>query len=324
MRTKLLIAILCAFVLCFLLAASKTAKTPAPASNKVPNTGGNTVQNAQPGGTTKAQSDDGQLLVRRAESAMQRHYTVWAQVTQKAFLLGTEVTGSGSYSEQRSNQGLRFRLELKVQTSDDKLASGLLQVGDGHYLWNYRKLRGTESLSCVDLAAVQQRLDETGAAPTVRVLDAWPGMGGLPKLFRSLDSAFLFDKPEDAELQGNFPVWKVGGRWRPEMLARAVPAHKDAIEQGRGVALEDLPEHLPNRVVLFLGKEDLFPYSVRYYRLDGNTSEVKASPSDIPTVRINMTNVRFNQPIHAAQFVYEPSLKCTDQTEQMLARLGLK
>ncbi len=324
MRTKLLIAILCAFASYLLFASGDTVITLGSSTDQPPRTWGGSEQDGRPGGTQTTPSDGGQLLVRRAESAMQRHATVSAQVTQTALLLGHEVIGSGAYSEHRSNQGLRFRLELKVQTSDDKLASGLLQVGDGHYLWSYRKLRGAESLSCVDLAAVQQRIDEAGAPPTMRVVDIWPGMGGLPKLLRSFDRAFLFDRPENAQLQGDFPVWKVEGRWRPEMLARVVPDHKDAIEQGRGVELQDLPEHLPNRVVLFLGKEDLFPYSVLYYRLDGNTASVKATQHDRPIVKINMKKVRFNQQIPMAQFVYEPSLPCVDQTEQMLVKLGLQ
>jgi len=60
-----------------------------------------------------------------------------------------------------------------------------------------------------------------------------------------------------------------------------------------------------------------------YYRLDGNTATVKAGPNDPPMVRINLTNVRFNQQVNAAQFVYKPNLPCADQTEQLLQRLGL-
>ncbi len=163
-----------------------------------------------------------------------------------------------------------------------------------------------------------------GGPQTDRVLDSWPGMGGLPKLLRSFDKAFIFDKPEGVLLSTDFPAWKVEGRWRPDRLARAVPDHKEANEQGRGVALEDLPEHLPNSVVLFLGKDDLFPYSIRFYRLKGSTANVKASRSDTPMVRINMTKVRFNQRIQAALFVYKPGLKHTDQTEQLLEKLGLQ
>jgi outer membrane lipoprotein-sorting protein len=267
----------------------------------------------------------GQSLIQQVQAALERNYTVSAQITQTARLLGHEVIGSGTYVEQRSNQGLLFRCELNVQTRDDKQPSSLLQICDGGSLWMYRKLAGAESLSRVDLAFVHRRLNETGRSDSVNVLDQWPGAGGLSRLLRSYDQAFLFDEPESVQLQSNFPAWKVEGRWRPEMLVRAVPDHKEDIEQGRGVALEELPEHLPNSVILFLGKDDLFPYSIAFYRLNGTTADVKASPSDQPVVRINMTNVRFNQPIHAAQFVYKPGdLEYADQTEQLLQKLGLE
>jgi len=324
MRTKLLIATLCVAIASFLVAfggiAQVSTSSAQPPSNA--HEDGAPVGDAR-GLETPQSPSEGQMLIRQAEATLQRHHTISSQITQKSHLLGCEVIGSGAYFEQRSNQGLRFRLELNVQTRDDKLASGLLQVCDGRFLWNYRKLRGKENLSCVDYALVQQRLEQEGMR-TVRILDHWPGLGGLPKLLRSFDKAFVFGKPEGVELQDDFPAWKVEGHWRPEMLAKAVPEHKEAIEKGRGVDLEDLPEHLPNCVVLFLGKDDLFPYSIVYYRLDGNTSQVTASPYDTSIVKINMTNVRFNTRIHAAQFVYKPSLKYTDDTEQMLEKLGLQ
>ncbi len=326
MRTKLLIAILFAICLSFLAASGKIPQLPSIlATHRLPE-----QADASPigGGTSaeqRAPTSEGQMLVRQAAAALERHYSVAAELTQQAMLMGHEVRGSGTYCEQRSNQALRFRLELSAQTSDDKLASGMVQVCDGQYLWNYRKLRGVETLARVDLALIEQRRAESAGSQTQPVFDGWPGVGGLPKLLRSLDRAFVFDKPEGVQLQAEFPAWKVEGHWRPEMLAQAVPEHKKAIEQGRGVAREDLPEHLPNSVVLFLGKDDKFPYSIVFYRLEGTTANVKASPNT-PTaiVRINLTKVRFNQPIPASQFIYSPNLKFSDETEQMLARLGLK
>lgn len=323
MRKKLLTAKLCAIFLVALGSPGQADQRPDSPLLHTPSPAEEGAQPRPPANESAPDANQGQLLIRQAEANLQRHYTVSALLTQTAHLFGHEVIGSGKYFEQRSNQGLRFRLELRVQTPDDKEASGLLQICDGRYLWNYRKLRGAESLTCVDSALVQQRIEEKGVQ-TVRVLDNWPGLGGLPKLLRSFDKAFIFGKPEGVELQDDFPAWKVEGRWRPEMLARAVPELKDAIEQGRGVALQDLPEHLPNSVVLFLGKEDFFPYSIFYYRLEGTTAHVKASPNDPQMVAINMKNVCFNQPIHAAQFVYKPGLKYTDETEQMLEKLGLQ
>ena len=326
MRTNLLIAITFAICLFFLSASGKVFQIPRVLANRIPEQQGG----REPGGGMKSAKQptppsDGQMLVRQAAASLECNYSVAAEVTQKAMLMGHEVIGSGTYCEQRSNQALRFRLELNAQTRDDKLASGLVQVCDGQYLWNYRKLKGDESLSRVDLALVERRLAESGAAHTTQILDRWPGIGGLPKLLRSFDRAFVFDNPEGVQLQAEFPAWKVEGRWRPEMLVRAVPEHRNAIEQGRGVARDDLPEHLPNSVVLFLGKDDLFPYSIVFYRLDGTTANVKASPNaPAAIVRIDMTKVRFNQPIPAGQFVYNPRLKHTDQTEQMLTSFGLQ
>lgn len=268
---------------------------------------------------------DGQRLLRQAKEVLGRHFAVSAHITQSVRLFGQEVIGSGSYFEQRSNQGLQYRLELNVQTKVDEQPSSLLEVCDGRFLWNYRKLQGNESLGRVDLAYLQQKIEQGGAAARFRAINNWPGLGGLPGLLHSFDQAFSFAPPESVQLQPQFPAWKLEGRWRPEVLAKALVDEHDNAEQQGGVPLERLPEQLPNCVILFLGKDDLFPYSIVFYRLAGLTTTVKAKPNDRPAVRINLSKVRFNEPIHASQFAYKPGdLEFTDQTERLVKQLGLQ
>jgi hypothetical protein len=271
-----------------------------------------------------ASDPEGQLLVRRARAILQRYFAVSAHVTQSVRLFGQEVIGSGSYFEQRSNQGLQYRLELNVQTKVDEQPSSLLEVCDGRFLWNYRKLQGAETLSRLDLARLQQKIEEAGTSARLRAIDQWPGLGGLAGLLHSFDRAFVFETPESVLLQPQFPAWKLEGRWRPSVLATALPGDQTKAGERKGVEFEQLPPHLPNCVILFLGKDDLFPYSIVFYRLPGSTTTVKAKPNDRPAIRINLSKVRFNEPIHAGQFAYKPGdLDFSDRTEQFLKKLDL-
>lgn len=316
MRTKSPILKLCANLLVLLISARAEGLTADNNPQARPD---------NPLGRDSSLAADGQLLVRRAKEILQRHFSVSAHVTQSVRLFGQEVIGSGSYFEQRSNQGLQYRLELNVQTKVDEQSSSLLEVCDGRFLWNYRKLQGNESLGRVDLAYLQQKMEQARTATRLRAMDQWPGMGGLPGLLHSFDQSFAFEPPESVQLQPQFPAWKLQGRWRPEVLAKALEDDQEGTEQPAEVELERLPEPLPNCVIVFLGKEDLFPYTIVFYRLAGSTATVRAKPNDRPAVRINLSKVRFNEPIHPGQFAYKPGdLEFSDQTERLVKKLGLQ
>jgi len=319
MRTKLLILSVSAVCLVCLFCKPIAAQAPDSAAQ-------NRRQHGQAGPKNGQASEEvaGSPLLQKAKKALEQHYTVSAQVTQAAQLFGHEVIGSGNYCEQRSNQGLQFRLEMSIQTRDDEEPSSLLQVCDGQYQWEYRKLRDSENVTRVDLAHIQRRLEEEGKARKLNPLRWWPGLQGLPMLIDSFDRFFEFGPPTSVDLQKGFPAWKLEGRWRPKMLVRCMPDHVDVLEQGGGVATEELPDQLPNLVVLLLGKDDLFPYSIAFYRLAGTTTDVTASRHDQPIVRVNLSKVRFNQPLPPERFSYQPGdREFVDQTRMLLDQLNI-
>ena len=112
-------------------------------------------------------------------------------------------------------------------------------------------------------------LQEVAAAPGRDPAATLPGLGGLSRLLRGLDANFRFTTAELGRVKQPvkyLPVWKLEGGWRPAQLVRLLPQQKAAIEQGKPVDTTRLPKHLPDRVVLLLGQEDLFPYRIEYRR----------------------------------------------------------
>jgi hypothetical protein len=172
MRTKVMIAKLCACLLVFPISAFGNDL----AAKEGPEAGKNTAARKEP-----ATESEGQILVRRAREILQRYFAVSAHVTQSVRLFGQEVIGSGSYFEQRSNQGLQYRLELNVQTKVDEQPSSLLEVCDGRFLWNYRKLQGAETLSRLDLAQLQQKIEEGRDYSPVESHGPMAGFGGIAR-----------------------------------------------------------------------------------------------------------------------------------------------
>jgi hypothetical protein len=75
-------------------------------------------------------------------------------------------------------------------------------------------------------------------------------------------------------------------------------------------------------VVLFLGRDDLFPFRVEYRR-STPPSLVRGADDDSATVTMDLYEVTFNVPLSPSRFTFAPgNLEHSDQTDRFLERLG--
>ena len=266
--------------------------------------------------------DRGQILLRQAIFALESRHSISAEIGLQVDLFDKHLLGRGVYREDRSGPHPLVRLELKMPLGD---AMGtLVQVCDGEYLWTYRQLHDDGKLTRVNLARVAKALEQEGETGEPDSMGQIAALGGLPRMLRGLENAFHFDAShsdafhedsvQETVLHG-VPVWRLCGRWKPDRLAKILPGKKDATR------LDTLPPHLPDRVVLMLGKQDLFPYRIEYRRGGGRDGRPE-SPPGRTLVAVQLLNVSLNVPIDPAMFVYRPgAVTVSDRTESFIKRL---
>jgi len=255
--------------------------------------------------------------------------SVAARIRSEVQLYRQHVVGSGTYIQGPPQPGV-WRLELRMQTDDG--ATSLVQVCDGEQLWIYRQNSERPTLERVDAAAVTAALmkRESGQANGQQAPTITPGLGlgfgGLPRLLRMLGECFEFSAINEGQLEG-MPVWILVGTWNPAMLTVLLPDQQGAIEAGQGVNLAKLPAHIPDRVTLFLGRDDLFPYRLEYHRDLPGEKEWEVVPPErraLPVVKLEWFEVRFNLPLAREQFYFHPGdTKYEDVTKRYLEGLGL-
>ncbi len=265
----------------------------------------------------------GQDLLEQAILALENRRSISAKIAHSIDLFGHKPVGSGIYLEERSDRGLRLRLEVRIQLAGQ--TGSLLHVCDGRYLWMYEKLGDRESLTRIDVQRVGQALEESGSMGRLGTIGWWPGLGGLSKLLRGLHDAFDFPTVDQTRLgQPPLPVWRLHGQWKPEKLAELLPDQQKNLEKGKPVDLAKLPPHLPDHVVLFLGKIDGFPYRIEYRRQQPSETQAEDAPNDRAVVTIKLHEVALNASIHPTYFLYSPGdLPISDGTGQFLKGLGL-
>jgi hypothetical protein len=292
--------------------ASAVGRTSPPAAS-LP-TPAPPLAGAPPAGKAETQPvTPAQALLKSAARAVQGRRSISARVRQRAELFGHQVLGLGRYLEVRQAIPL-IRLELKLQSGEN--VSSLVEVCDGHYLWTYRKLLSSESLGYIDAMRATEALERAAGAAGRPGMGPAPGLGGLSRLLRGLDTAFEFTSAQQGRA-GDLAVWKIDGGWRPEHLLRLLPNQKDRIQAGRPADLSFLPEQLPDHVVVLLGQEDLFPYRIDYCR---DAPPKKGRAGTLATVEF--FDVAFNVAIPREQFVYNPGTgERSDQTDEFIQSL---
>ena len=216
------------------------------------------------------------------------------------------------------------RLELSIQIGDK--SSSLLQVCDGKYLWTYRKLLNETTLTRIDAVRATRHTARGGCHPRPRprhVAGAGRPVAVAPWAGRQLS---LHQRRTGAgEAAGEvFAGVEAGRRLAADMLVRLLPNQKDAIEHGKPVDATRLPKHLPDRVLLLIGQEDLFPYRIEYRR-QVEKKEAGGGEESRAVVTMELYEVNLNAPVEPRRFLYNPgSMEPEDQTQAFLLSLGVR
>jgi hypothetical protein len=263
--------------------------------------------------TTPDSRPSGEQLIAQAARRVGAEPAISAELRYRIDAFGHELVGTGSYLQYGAGSEKLLRLDLRMQVGD-RVATVQEIRGEDTY-WIRRDVPpAPASLSRVDLKALHKALAPSAADSATDVLPQgdWIMLGGLARLLAALDKNFVFEQPKadelqftaaDGKAQVRLPIWIVAGSWKAEKVADLVGR-----EPGK---LGVLPEQLPDRVELVLGRTDdvlpLFPYRITYWRTTSADAK-RAKDAAIPPrelLTLELYNVSRNQ-IDAREFEYHP------------------
>jgi hypothetical protein len=234
-----------------------------------------------------------------------------------------DLIGQGAYMQVGPSDAKLLRLELKLQVGEH--VASLQQISGEEYLWIRQDLpQGKQGLSRISLRQYREAARNSQTAPIGATTTAWLLMGGLSRLIEAQHMNFEFETPRAGMLQ-NVPVWVVAGHWRPAQLQNLL--------NGKDLPLDQLPEQLPARVELTLGRDDilpLFPYRLEWFRQAREESggkdkaPVAREPRWEPMVTMELYEVSRRAQYDPARFEYDPGdQEVEDVTQAYLNKAGL-
>ena len=282
---------------CCLLAAITSGRMAAAQAQRLP---------------SKAETD-AEHLWRQVLVALDQHASVRCKLYQDVRTYDQHLLGHGAYVQGPPGY-LWSSLELAIKV--DEADAIVQQRCDGERLWIFRSNDNLPRLGCVDvkrvLEAVRAAGRERGAVPSL-------GIGGLPKLFDSLDKGFRFTDVRTFKIDQQ-PVYALRGEWEKERLLRWLPQQKEAIESGGAVDLTKLPPPIPDHVLIYVGATDLFPRRIEYRR----ASTSQQGPQEQTLLLLSFSKIEFDQPVDRRSFAFPSSpLPVTDETDSYIRNLGL-
>ena len=265
----------------------------------------------------------GDDVLRAARERLDGCASVVANLRYRIVMFDNELIGAGLYQQAGQGSERRYRLELKTQLGDQ--LTSLLHVCDSQTLWTYRQRPGGTpgaQLERLDLRRVRAAQGEALHRPPGSPVEEL-ATGGLPKFMEGLRTNFRPLRAEAGYLD-DLPTWAVELEWEPSVLASLL-----AEKHENSTAQHDITAHsqLPERVMVYLGHEDLFPRRIEFRRRapegihEAGTGQGRAGEF-VPAVSLEFLDIRFNEPIDARQFEYGAA-SAVDVTEAFLRGRGL-
>lgn len=309
--------------------ASATSGPSAPAAEiSVPQVEAPASGAAAASGVSRSRMPDPQQLLAGSARMIARQKSIVAKVRHRATIYDRELIGSGEYAQ---GPELARLLRYQLRTQVDTHVVEMLQVADGRHLWISTQLKDEPEIVRVDIDRVLAATDPKTAGEPAGDPNRQLGLGGLSQLLAAIERDFEFNTVFRSQL-GGLAVYGIEGRWKPAALTAfdAVAPKKgktdSAAEQSK---TENFRQHVPDRVVLFLGIDDLFPYRIEYRRAtpakptEGDSPQnagVLAGDPSKPLLVLEFFEVQFDVPLEERLFQFTPGTRrWADITEKFLA-----
>ncbi|QDT37016.1 hypothetical protein [Stratiformator vulcanicus] len=222
-------------------------------------------------------------LLTQAREKIEGYRTLRARMIEQIEVEGEKVVAKGVYLQGANN---RLRLELKVDTG--LIDAKLLQVCDGDILWTTYEIGETKRILRRDVRNILRSANARGPSLTTALV-ADLGLGGLPAMLASIQKYHQLGNVEEIKLKGrNF--YRLTGRWKEALVE----------EWAANSGYRRSFEHIPEIVEVFIERNELFPYRVRYWKVD-DAGERR------PVITIDFRDVVVNSSIDPSEFAYVPA-----------------
>jgi hypothetical protein len=259
----------------------------------------------------RGQEPSGQQIVAEAARRLVNEPAIAAELRYRVDAFGHVLVGAGTYYQLAAGSEKLLRLDLRMQIGEQQATIQEIRGADAYWIRRHVP-PAPPTLGRVDLKQLRRSLSQSPTLAGSGVLPQgdWIMQGGLARLLTAIEQNFEFEQPRADELQFSsadgqsvvrLPIWSVNGVWKAQKL-KALTG-KDAKQA------DQLPEQLPDRVELVLGRTEdilpLFPYRITYWKTEIGTTKSAATSEPRELLTLELYNVS-RRAIDPREFDYQP------------------
>ena len=246
-----------------------------------------------------------QTILEGSSEKLRKERNIHAKMTYTSLFFGEKFIGTGIYQEKKQEnmnfsltssspspvvyETVNFRYEITYQMRDRDIRQIFLMDGENRVTWqhqstfwkeNSEKARSQQrSLTSprytkIDLGRVRDYyLHDPEANP--HLAPPWYGMRSLETTLYEIQNNFRFYSYSSTEIslgQAKIPAHRLEGEWKKEILQEILTSRriKGSVLSSFLDFAQKVPEEFPSTIVIYVGKKDLFPYQIEFYRPDSS------------------------------------------------------
>jgi hypothetical protein len=310
---------------------SASAQQP-PAGQVAPGTPTPLPGTATPDAQAKEKAEEpptpAELLIDEAKTKLAKLQSAAAKIEEKIDMLNQHFVLAGEYFKAPQYR-VYFRLGLRNLADSN---GTMLQVCDGETLWDYQAIVESTVYHKFSVKPVIERLNSPDLDPKIKdQFKEGMGFAGPETLLVGLRRLFKFNQEKEESKIGDRPVWILRGEWK-DRKGLTGPDQRQVNATGM------LPPYIPKLVVLYLGRDDGWPYKLELLgqkqsavwdtrkegpdgRKIGSRSSIE--PVDPTKILLEYTDVKLNPSLDISQFAFQPpsTAPVEDGTEMIVKQL---
>ncbi|MDR2441041.1 MAG: hypothetical protein LBE12_16900 [Planctomycetaceae bacterium] len=204
--------------------------------------------------------------------------TIESDIRMNVYVDGNEYSARGRYEEQAipkplAGEFLRsmYRLDINFLTNVPTAPGSepnrmtvvchLSEDREQNQIWQYLSIEGEKTFNIIKISPVENAIKRSKKEPRFTQISEVRNLGGLAGQLRQIDRFYEFivpALPETLEEDSSIVVWKITGVVRPNYF-------DSLIGQFGGLdKKKKYPPNFPSDVEIWIGRNDGFPYKIRY------------------------------------------------------------
>lgn len=283
-----------------------------------------------------ANEKNGAIILQKSIHSIMSLKTIECSLRLNIVVDGIEYQARGKYEEQTllqpvSNfqrsvfrQDVYFPMDMPSKPGDEANRMTIIchcsKDRQNGRIWVYKSIEGEKTLQFIRLAALEDAINRSEMQKILPTVGSAQKLGGLAGTLQEISNTYDFQEQAEQTVlddANKTPVWKIKGMLKKVHFDRLINAWGGLKKK------DQYPVELASDIEVHLGRNDFFPYKIRYLNRNSEKTEPNRIVSEVTYFDIMLNGEEIPEYRFTA-FKQDGVFNFQDVTDHYIWSLGLK